>query len=130
MNNTYDPTMTSSQSISHRIASARAVMEANNDSSFSDATTPIQYNSPFHAIKEKLSYYIKIGDLENIKSMFALHSKDQIDSSWKFNNFDYVSPIHEAAEAGQNEVLQWLLSPAIAFDINEVTSVRFLSVIP
>ena len=57
--------------------------------------------------------------------MFALHSKDKIEGSWKVDDDDFVSPIHDAAESGQNGVLQWLLSPSIGFDIDELTSVCF-----
>ena len=79
-----------------------------------------------HSIRDELCYYIKIGDLANIKTMFALHSKDRIEGCWKLNNLKFVSPIHDAAESGQMEVLKWLLSPSIGFDINERTSVCFL----
>ena len=81
--------------------------------------------SSIYSIRDELCYYIKSGDLENIKTMFALHSRDKIEGCWKMNNLEFVSPIHDAAESGQMQVLQWLLSPSIGFDINEWTAVCF-----
>lgn len=69
-----------------------------------------------------LCYCIRIGDLNTIRILFAKHSKDAIDKQWKRENFDFLSPIHEAAEYGHTHILKYLLSDAIDFDINELTS--------
>eukprot|EP01083_Nonionella_stella_P303411 1050321_1 len=78
----------------------------------------------------QLLQHIKSGDLSKIKCIFDAHSKDKIEIYWKHDNFDFVSPIHEAAESGRNHVLRYLLSPSIGFDINDTHAMNSLSQAP
>ena len=71
----------------------------------------------------ELCLSIRNGDLNNVRAFFANHPKDEIDKQWKCENYDFLSPIHEAAEYGQNDILKFLLSESIGFNVNELTSV-------
>ena len=84
------------------------------------------YSSNSNININELCLSIRNGDLNNVRAFFANHSKDEIDKQWKCENYDFLSPIHEAAEYGHNDVLKFLLSDGICFDVNELTSVRTL----
>ena len=66
---------------------------------------------------------IRIGSLNGVRDFFAKYSKDKVDKEWKSKKEDLVSPIHEAAKYGQNDILEFLLSDGVGFDVNELTSV-------
>ena len=76
----------------------------------------------------ELLYCIQHGHLDDIKRLFSRHSKAVIESSWKIKFNDFLSPIHEAAEYGQDDILRYLLCPPNSYDINELTSVPSLFV--
>ena len=66
---------------------------------------------------------IRIGNLNDVRNFFAKYSKDKVDKEWKSKKKDLVSPIHEATQYGQNDILKFLLSDSIGFNVNELTSV-------
>ena len=80
-------------------------------------------SSSLYFVIHELLHCIKNGKLNEVKSIFDDHGKDKIDKHWKKDNYDFISPIHEAAESGHNDILQYLLSKPIGFDKNELTSV-------
>ena len=81
-----------------------------------------QITISFDFIVKELNYSIKHGHLSKVKSIIDQHGKDKIDEYWKVDNFDFLSPIHEAAESGHNSILKYLIS-TVGFNINELTSV-------
>eukprot|EP01084_Bolivina_argentea_P191121 328304_1 len=89
--------------------------------SYSSIST-YNFNQNEMDIYDELLHDIKHGNLNKIKSLFSTYTKQEIDDIWKIDNYDFLSPIHEAAESGQNHVLKYLLSTEIGFDINELTS--------
>ena len=86
------------------------------------AYVSINHGVCFEYVIQDLLHFIKNGDLNEIKAIFDEHGKETIDENWKKDNFDFFSPIHEAAESGHNDILSYLLSESIGFDKNELTS--------